>query len=66
MKTFDRIMPEYGEQFAEQPEQPLLYWPDGSLKQLDARERGLNRSHSWFGHDYFVADCLSCQWENAI
>ena len=66
MNRFDPIWPEEGEREARQPEQPLMRYPDGSLKQLDAREGELNRSHKWFGHTNFVSDCLSCRWENAI
>lgn len=66
MIRFDRIMPEEGEREARQPEQPLMRYPDGSLKQLDYHERALSDSHRWSGHTKFVSDCLACRWENAI
>lgn len=65
-KKYERIMPEEGEQFARQPNQPLMPWPDGSLKQLDPREYTLNWRHANGYHDTPVVDCYSCLWEYSI
>lgn len=66
VKTYERIMPEYGEQFAPQPDDPLPTWPDGSLKQLDPTERTLNWRHLNGYHDTPTVGCYSCLWEDSI
>lgn len=60
------IWPEEGEREARQPDQPLMRFPDGSLRELTRKQRGLSWDHQYFGHRDTLPDCLSCLWENAI